>query len=116
MLLVAATRANSGPNFLSLSRMRYLGVCPYGVASRSCCATQESVGDRVTCTWMILRDFRSMMNKAKSGRAEEIGDLQEIASPDHGSHDCAERSSRSVHEREMARICFIYFWIVRLLT
>jgi hypothetical protein len=30
-----ATRAKSGPNFASLSRMRNRGVCPYGVASRS---------------------------------------------------------------------------------
>jgi hypothetical protein len=33
--VVVATRAKLGPNFLSLSRMRYLGVWPYGVASRS---------------------------------------------------------------------------------
>jgi hypothetical protein len=31
-------------------------------------ATQESVGVRVTFTWMTLRDFSSMMKKAKSGR------------------------------------------------
>jgi hypothetical protein len=49
---------------LSLSRMRYLGVYPYGVASRSCCAVQASVGDRVTPTWMTLRDFSSMMKRA----------------------------------------------------
>jgi hypothetical protein len=35
MLLVAATRAKFGPYFRSLSPMRYVGVCPYGVASRS---------------------------------------------------------------------------------
>jgi hypothetical protein len=31
-------------------------------------ATQESVGVRVTFTWMTLRDCSSMMKKAKSGR------------------------------------------------
>jgi hypothetical protein len=39
MPLVVATRAKFGPNFRSLSRIKYFGVCPYGVASRSCCAT-----------------------------------------------------------------------------
>src|SRR5260370_24272815 len=73
MPLVVATRAKFEPNFLSLSRIRYLGVCPYGVASRSCCATQESVGDRVTFMWMTLRDFRSMMKKAKSERMKRSG-------------------------------------------
>ena len=34
MPLVVATRAKFEPNFRSLSRIRYLGVCPYGVASR----------------------------------------------------------------------------------
>src|SRR2546421_4469927 len=32
MPLVAATRAKLGPNVRSVSRMRYVGVCPYGVA------------------------------------------------------------------------------------
>ena len=68
MPLVVATRAKLGPNLLSLSRIRYFGACPYGVASRSCCATQASVGDRVTPTWITFRDFSSMMKKAKSGR------------------------------------------------
>jgi hypothetical protein len=35
MPLVAATRAKCGPNLQSLSRMRYFGMYPYGVASRS---------------------------------------------------------------------------------
>src|SRR6266699_6881613 len=59
-----------------------LGACPYGVASRSCCATQESVGDRVTPTWITFRDFSSMMKNACERSKEEIGDLQEVASPD----------------------------------
>ncbi len=68
MPLVVATRAKCCPNLRSLSRIRYLGVCPYGVASRSCCATQGSVGERVTFTWMTFRDFSSMMKKAKNER------------------------------------------------
>lgn len=66
--LVAATRAKCCPNLRSLSRIRYFGVCPYGVASRNCCATQGSVGERVTLTWMTFRDFSSMMKNAKSER------------------------------------------------
>ena len=68
MPLMVATRAKFEPNFLSLSRIRYFGVCPYGVASRSCCATQRSAGERVTFTWITFRDFNSMMKNAKSGR------------------------------------------------
>jgi hypothetical protein len=68
MLLVVATRAKLGPNLLSFSRIRYLGLSPYGVASRNCWATQLSGGDRVTPTWVIFRDESSMMKKAKSER------------------------------------------------
>src|SRR5215470_6890341 len=68
MPLVAATRAKQDPNLLSRSRMRYFGPCPKGVASRSCCAVQASVGERVTPTWMTLREDISIMKKAKSER------------------------------------------------
>src|SRR5437667_12267617 len=68
MPLVAATRAKQDSNLLSLSRMRYFGVCPNGVASRSCCAVQASVGEHVTPTWITFRDFSSMMKKANSER------------------------------------------------
>ncbi len=50
MPLVVATRAKFGPNLRSVSRSRYRGLSPYGVASRNCCATQGSMGDRVTFT------------------------------------------------------------------
>src|SRR5436305_5562079 len=99
MPLVFATRAKCCPNFLSLSRIRYLGICPYGVASRNCCATQGSVGARVTFTCMTFRDFSEGVEKGKQRTEEEIGDLQEITGPHQGSHDCGERSSKSVHER-----------------
>ncbi len=68
MPLVVATRAKCDANFLSFSRIRYVGVCPEGVASRNCCATQASVVERVTFTWMTFRDFSSTRKKAKSGR------------------------------------------------
>ena len=67
---------------LSLSRIRYLGACPYGVASRSCCATQASVGDRVTPTWITLRDCSSTMKNAKSGRKNRSVTRKRVARPD----------------------------------
>src|SRR5260370_41184573 len=81
MPLVAATRAKFCPNLRSLSRSRYFGVCPYGVASRSCCATQGSVGERVTCTWMTFRDFSEGVEESKERTEEEICHLQEITGP-----------------------------------
>ncbi len=41
---------------------------PSGVASRRGSATQGSVGDRVTPTWITRRVLSSMMKNAKSGR------------------------------------------------
>jgi len=61
------------PEFLIVIPNHIFGACPYGVASRNCCATQGSVGARVTLTWMTLRDFSSMMKKAKSGRKKRSG-------------------------------------------
>src|SRR6266704_6625091 len=84
MALVVATRAKHGPNLLSLSQIRYFGACPYGVASRSCCATQGSVGDLVTPTWITFRDLSSMMKNAKSGRKKRSV-----------RRDCAERMPTS---------------------
>ncbi len=57
-----------GISLLSLSRIRYRGLSPYGVASRSCWAIQVSLGDRVTLTWMTFRECSSIMKKAKSER------------------------------------------------
>jgi hypothetical protein len=72
MPLVVATRAKFGPNFLSLSRIRYVGVFPSGVASRSCCATQGSVGDRVTFTCIRLARFEFDDEERKKRTEEEI--------------------------------------------
>src|SRR5215467_11634182 len=82
MPLVLAIRAKNDPNLLSLSRIRYLGVSPYGVASRSCCATHASVGDLVTPTWMTFRDLSSMTKKAKSGRKNRSVTGKRVACPD----------------------------------
>src|SRR5215467_2223221 len=82
MPLVLATRAKLGPNMLSLSQIRYLGACPNGVASRSCWATQASVGDRVTPTWITRRVFSSMRKKAKSGRTKRSVTGKRVTGPD----------------------------------
>jgi hypothetical protein len=75
MPLAVARRAKCGPNLQSLSLIRYLGPSPYAVASRSCCATQASVGDRVTFTWIRLARFQFNKEEGKKGTEEEIGDL-----------------------------------------
>src|SRR5437588_7670760 len=82
MLLVLATRAKKGPNLPSLSQIRYFGACPYAVASRSCCATQASVGERVTPTWITFLDFNSMRKKAKSGRKNRSVTWRRVTRPD----------------------------------
>jgi hypothetical protein len=66
--LVAATRANWTPSFLSVSRKKERGLSPHGVASRRCCAIQASVGWRVTPAWTTRREPRSMMKNATSCR------------------------------------------------
>jgi hypothetical protein len=98
--LVVATRAKFEPNFRSLSRIRYLGVCPYGVASRSCCATQRSVGERVTFTWIRLPRLQFDDEEGKERTEEKIRDPQEITGPPPPTpppHDCAGTFSSSVH-------------------
>jgi hypothetical protein len=44
-------------------------------------ATQRSVGDRVTFTWMTFRDFNEGVEESKERTEEEISDLEEIAGP-----------------------------------
>src|SRR6266487_6591433 len=96
MSLVVATRAKQGPNLLSFSRIRYFGACPYGVASRSCCATQGSVGDLVTPTWITFRDLPFDEEERKERSKEEIGDQKARRKPRYLPRDCAERSPTSV--------------------
>src|SRR5215471_20168620 len=82
MPLVRATCAKQGPNLLSLSRIRYFGACPYGVASLRCCATQASEGDRVTPTWVTRRVLRRVRKKAKSGRKNRSVTGKRVTGPD----------------------------------
>jgi hypothetical protein len=81
MPLVVATRAKLGSHLRSLSRIRYLGPSPNGVASLNCCATQGSVGARVTFTWIRLARFQFDDEEGKKRTEEEVRDLQEIAGP-----------------------------------
>src|SRR5215472_13076740 len=82
MPLVAATRAKQDPNLLSRSRRRYFGDRPKGVASRSCWAVHVSVGERVTPTWITLRECSSMMKKAKSERKNRSVTGRKSQAPD----------------------------------
>jgi hypothetical protein len=97
MPLVAATRAKCCPNVRSLSRIRYFGVCLYGVASRSCCATQGSVGERVTLTWMTLRDAEFDDEEGKQRTKEQGSRQQAHHRPTPLPYDCAGTFSRSAH-------------------
>ena len=82
MLLVLATRAKHDPNLLSLSRIRYFGVWPKGVASRRCWATQASDGDRVTPTWIRLACLEIDEEEGKERPKEKVSHLQEVTGPD----------------------------------
>src|SRR5438094_2500664 len=66
--LAAATWSKRAPYLPSLSRMRNRGHSPNGEASRSCWATQASVGCRVTPTCTTRREPSAMTKKADSGR------------------------------------------------
>jgi hypothetical protein len=68
MPLAAATDANDAPYLPSPSRIRYCGRWSKGVASRSCWATQASVGWRVVPTWTTRRVASSITKKANTGR------------------------------------------------
>jgi len=85
MPLVLATRAKQGPNLLSLSRIRYSGACPYGVASRSGTG-HPGIGRRSRDPDM---DHPSRLQEGEEEGEErskqEISDLQEVAGPDVGS-------------------------------
>jgi hypothetical protein len=74
MPLVVATRAKFEPNFRSLSRIRYLGVCPYGVASRSG-TRHPKIGRGTGHIHMDPPSATSVrvLKKAKSGRKKRSG-------------------------------------------
>ena len=81
MPLVAATRAKLGPNVRSVSRMRYVGVCPYGVACRS--GTRHPEIRRRSRHIHMNHPARLQFDekKGKKRTEEEIGHLQKIADP-----------------------------------
>ena len=85
----AATVAKREPYLLSLSRIRKRGRSPQGVASRSCWATQASVGWAVVAAlraiWTIRREDSSIMTKTEERLEEEVVDLYKVTGPDLGS-------------------------------
>src|SRR5258708_6175659 len=84
MLLVAATRAKFGPHLRSVSQIRYVGVCPYGVASRSR-TRYPGIGRRSRHVHMDhLPRLEFDEEKGKKRTEEEIGHLQKITGP----HPC----------------------------
>src|SRR5260221_3775214 len=115
MLLVCATRAKLTPNLSSLSRMRYFGLTPKAVASRSCCAVQASVGDRVTPTWITLRECSSMLKKANSERKK-----RSVTGRKSQAQICSACVRKKVFQfcpcGRVVLTCRIYFCMVRLQT
>src|SRR5260370_23433654 len=81
MPLVAATRAKLGPNLRSVSRMRYFGVSPYGVASRI--GTRNPEIRRRSRHIHLNHSPRLQFDeeKGKKRTEEEIHDLQKITGP-----------------------------------
>ena len=75
MPLVVATRAKFDPNFLSLSRSRYLALTHTESPLAAVRATQELVGGRVIFIWITFRDFRFDEEESKKRAKEEIGHL-----------------------------------------
>jgi hypothetical protein len=92
MPLVAATRAKQDANLLSLARIKYLGACPYGVASRSGTRQPEiGRGSRNP----NMDNFARLQFDEEEGKErpkEEIGHLQEVARPDLSCMGARDRS------------------------
>jgi hypothetical protein len=110
-----ATAAKCGPYFASLSRMRYAGAAPKGVASRSCWATQASVGERVTPTCTMRREPSSVRTKANNGRKNRSWTCRK--SPAQMSVAWLRTNVVQVWPRGRGgRACSMYRWIVRLAT
>ena len=116
MPLVTATRAKLGPNLLSLARIRSVGACPYGVASRSgTCG--PSVGRSARHTGM--HDFPRFQFNAEKGEErpkEEIGDRKARRRPRAVRRDCARSVAHVCPRGWCVRTVRMYFWIVRLHT
>jgi hypothetical protein len=116
MALVVATRAKQGPNLLSLSRIKYFGACPNGVASRSCCATQGSVGDRVTPTWITHLDLPFDDEECEERSKEEIRHRKARRRPRSVPRDCSRSVAHLCPLGWGVRTCLMSFWMVRFHT
>src|SRR5215472_10213296 len=82
MPLVVATRAKQDPNLESLSRIKYLGARPYGVASRGG-TRHPGIGRRV-CHALVdhFPRVQEGVEEGKERSKEQIADLEEVARPD----------------------------------
>src|SRR5215469_16257355 len=95
MQLVLATRAKHDPNLLLLSRMRYFGACPYGVASRSGTGDPR-IGRRSSDPDMDHPSRLQFYNEERKERPqEEIDHLQEVTGPDLVGVRARDRSTTS---------------------
>lgn len=111
--VASATRLKEAPNLRSLSRIKKRGASPFGVASRNCCATQESVGERVTPKWTTRRDANSIMkNTYKNWKRKSITGRKSHA------QICEAWFFKNVAQicNDPSRARKIYFWMVRLAT
>src|SRR6266700_608925 len=88
---------DNDPNLLSLSQIRYFGACPYGVASRRCCATQASEGDRVTPTWITRRVLSEGVEEGKERPKEKVSHQKARHRPRCSLRDCGETCSTFAH-------------------
>jgi hypothetical protein len=97
MPLVEATRPNCGPNLRSLSRIKYCGVCPYGVASRR--GTRDPSVARGSGHIDVddLARLKLDDEESKQWTEEEIRHLQAHHKPRSLPHDCARTFSSSAH-------------------
>ena len=82
MPLVVATCAKLDPNLLSLSRIKYRGFSPYGVASRSGTRHPGIGGGSGHIHVDDLPRFQVDDEESKKRAEEKVWDLEKIAGPD----------------------------------
>ncbi len=63
----------ASPYFRSKSRIKKRGACPNAVASRSCCASQSSLGWRVTLKWTTRREASSTTKRVQIWNERALG-------------------------------------------
>src|SRR5712692_194996 len=81
MPLVVATRAKLDPNLRSLSRIKYRGFSPYGVASRSGTRNPGIAGRSGHIHVDDLSRFQVDDEESKKRTEEKVRDLEKIAGP-----------------------------------